>query len=70
MNPTDFIYKNINQLLIQEGFSEPIASSSANKAVIEYKQKRRPCAPQNGKIIDDCLKVARKHAKNLIKSTH
>lgn len=68
MNPTDFIYKNINQLLIQDGFSELIASSSADKGVAEY--KRRCCASQNGKIFDDCLKAARKHAKELIKSAH
>lgn len=68
MNPTEFIFKNINQLLIQDGFSEQIASSSASRGVDEY--KRRPCASQKGKIFDDCLKAARKHAKELIKSAH
>lgn len=68
MNPIKFIFKNINQLLIQEGFSESIASTSASRGVAEY--QRRPCASQKGKIFGDCLNAARKHAKELIKSAH
>lgn len=68
MNPTEFIYKNIQNQLINEGYSAHIANIAAQKGVDEY--KRRPQATMRGRIYDDCLCEARLQAKLYKKATN
>jgi len=70
MSPTDFIYTNIANQLIKDGYSQGVVSIGANAGVEEY--KRRSCATIKGRIFDDCLyhakQVAKLHQKKATKS--
>lgn len=66
MDPVDFIYENIKKILEKEGYSKRIASLGAHAGVDEY--RTRPQATRRGRIFDDCLHEARRHAKSRAKS--
>lgn len=62
MNHIEFIEKNIKQVLVNEGFTVPLALGGGRHAVEYYKQASQ--ASKKGAMFDDCLYRARVWAEN------
>ncbi|WGL93782.1 hypothetical protein [Arsenophonus nasoniae] len=65
MNHEQFIEKNIKAELIKLGFSSSIAATATNEAIRYYRQSK---STQRGKMMANCLDVAKKWAgRNSVK---
>lgn len=65
MNPVDFIQENIEKQLTKDGYSFYVATNCAREAVQLYKRKSYFA---KGKAFDECMKLAKKQAKQMGKS--
>lgn len=63
MNHQDFIFRNVKDELVKQGYDPATATVGANKAIEQY--RTHSSSSRKGKLFDDCLRIAKEWAKKL-----